>query len=314
MAGHPNTPRLAFIGFGEAGPLLARGLLDAGAAAVAAYDILVDDSATRESWTARAEAVPARACRSPAEAVGDADLILSTVTSERALEAATAAAGHLRAGQLYLDLNSCSPGKKVKAAAVVEARSPARYVDVAVMDTVPGRGHKVPMLLAGPAAQEAADRLAAFGMTLEVVGDRVGQASTIKMARSVFMKGIEAILCESLVAADRAGVADRVLASIQGTFPGLDWRQLATYHMGRMALHGRRRAVEMDSVADTLRDLGLDPFTTVGSGQRQMWVAELGLRERFGAKGPETLEDFLAAVAETDQPSRNADGPPKSST
>ena len=305
MALGTNAPRLAFIGFGEAGPLIAGGLLGAGAASVAAYDILVDDPAARDAWVAKAEAVPARACAAPADAVGDADLILSTVTSERALEAASAAAPHLRAGQLYLDLNSCSPGKKVKAAAAVETASAARYVDVAVMDTVPGRGHRVPMLLAGPAAHEAAERLAPFGMTLEVVGDTVGQASTIKMARSVFMKGLEAILCESLVAADRAGVADRVLASIQGTFPDLDWRRLATYHMGRMALHGRRRAVEMDSVADTLTDLGLDPFTAVGSGRRQMWVAGLGLRERFGAKGPETLEDFLAAVAEADQPPRN---------
>jgi len=300
MATGSNAPRLAFVGFGEAGPLIAKGLLEAGAASVAAYDVLVDDPAARDAWVARAEAVPARACTALAEAVGDADLILSTVTSERALEAATAAAPHLRAGQLFLDLNACSPGKKVKAAAAVEAATPARYVDVAVMDTVPGRGHKVPMLLAGPAAAEAAERLAHFGMNVEVVGDKIGQASTIKMTRSVFMKGLEAILCETLVAADRAGVADRVLGSIQATFPALDWRQVATYHMGRMALHGRRRAIEMDSVADTLRDLGLDPFTAVGSGQRQMWVADLGLRERFGTKGPETLEDFLAAVAETD--------------
>lgn len=302
MASGSNLPGLAFIGFGEAGPLIAKGLLGAGAASVSAYDILVDDPQTRDAWIAKAEAVPARACTSSAEAVGDADLILSTVTSERALEAASNAAPHLRAGQLYLDLNSCSPGKKVKAGAAVEAASAARYVDVAVMDTVPGRGHKVPMLLAGAAAPEAAERLASFGMNVEVVGDKIGQASTIKMARSVFMKGLEAILCESLVAADRAGVADRVLASIQGTFPDLDWRKLATYHMGRMAQHGRRRAIEMDSVADTLRDLGMDPFTAVGSGQRQMWVAELGLRDRFGPKGPGTLEDFLAAVAEADQP------------
>ena len=305
MAPARNAPRLAFIGFGEAGPLIARGLLDSGAASIAAFDILMDDPAGRDAWAARATAVPARACASPAEAVAEADIVLSTVTSERALEAATAAAPHLRTGQLYLDLNSCSPGKKVKAAAAVEAESGARYVDVAVMDTVPGRGHKVPMLLAGPAAAEAAERLAPFGMTLEVVGDRVGQASTIKMARSVFMKGIEAILCESLVAADRAGVADRVLASIQATFPGLDWRGLATYHMGRMALHGRRRAIEMESVADTLRDLGLAPFTAEGTGKRQMWVADLGLRDRFGAQGPDTLEAFLAAVAEADQPPRN---------
>lgn len=290
--------RLAFIGYGEAGPLLSKGMLGAGARSVAAYDILVDDPAARDTWIAKAESFGAKACASPAEAVVEADMILSTVTSERALEAAESAAPHLRQGQLYLDLNSCSPGKKVKAAKAVEGSSAVRYVDVAVMDTVPGRGHTVPMLLAGEAAEAAAENLRAFGMTVEVVGGSVGQASTIKMARSVFMKGIEAILCESLVAADRAGVADRVLGSIQKTFPGLDWRQLATYYMGRMAAHGRRRAVEMDSVADTLTDLGLDPFTAKGTRDRQMWVADLGLRDRFIEKGPETLEEFLEAVAE----------------
>jgi 3-hydroxyisobutyrate dehydrogenase-like beta-hydroxyacid dehydrogenase len=293
-----TTIRLAFIGFGEAGPQIAQGMLGAGAGSVAAYDLLVADAANKDAWIAKTESVGARACATPADAVAEADLILSTVTSERALEAAESAAPHLRQGQLYLDLNSCSPGKKIKAARVVEGASAARYVDVAVMDTVPGRGHTVPMLLAGEAAEDAAVILRGFGMTVEVVGEEVGQASTIKMARSVFMKGIEAILCESLVAAHRAGVADKVLNSIQGTFPDLDWRALATYHMGRMAVHGRRRAVEMDSVADTLTDLGLDPFTAKGTRDRQMWVAELGLRDRFIEKGPETLEEFLEAVAE----------------
>ncbi|MEQ8396700.1 DUF1932 domain-containing protein [Thalassobaculum sp.] len=293
-----GTVRLAFIGFGEAGPQIAKGMLGAGARSVAAYDILAADTATRDAWAAKAESVGARACNTPADAVAEADLILSTVTSERALEAAESAAPHLRQGQLYLDLNSCSPGKKVKAAKAVEGAAAVRYVDVAVMDTVPGRGHTVPMLLAGAAAEAAAETLRGFGMTVEVVGDTVGQASTIKMARSVFMKGIEAILCESLVAADRAGVADRVLASIQTTFPDTDWRALATYHMGRMAVHGRRRAIEMDSVADTLRDLGLEPSTALGTRDRQMWVADLGMRDRFIDGGPETLEEFLAAVAE----------------
>lgn len=291
--------KLAFIGFGEAGPHIGRGMLGAGATSMAAYDLLAADPAARDAWIAKAESFGAKACTTPAAAVGDADLILSTVTSERALEAAESAAAHLRQGQLYLDLNSCAPGKKVKAAKAVEGLSAARYVDVAVMDTVPGRDHLVPMLLAGAAAEAAAETLRGLGMTVEVVGDTVGQASTIKMARSVFMKGIEAILCESLVAADRAGVADRVLDSIQKTFPGLDWRAVATYHMGRMAVHGRRRAIEMDSVADTLRDLDLEPSTTLGTRDRQMWMAELGLRDRFIDGGPETLEEFLEAVAQT---------------
>src|SRR3546814_18696128 len=122
------------------------------------------------------------------------------------------------------------------------------------------------------------------------------------------MKGIEAILCESLVAADRAGVADRVLASIQATFPGLDWRALATYHMGRMALHGRRRAIEMESVADTLRDLGLAPFTAEGTAKPRNGAAALDLRDRFGTPAPPPMEDFRAALAERQRRPANGQG------
>lgn len=292
----------AFIGFGEAGPLISRGLGgsdDAGS--ISAYDILTLDPTRRDDWIGKAAIAGARPMDTPKDAVTGADVVISTVTSDRAVDAAASVAPHLVQGQVYLDLNSCSPGKKVQAAVAIENRSAARFVDVAVMDTVPGKGHKVPMLFAGAAAGEVADKLTPFGMRIEVVGDTIGQASTIKMTRSVFMKGIEAILCESLVAAHRAGVHERVLASIQTTFPDLDWRKLATYHMGRMALHGTRRAIEMDSVADTLEELGLKPLTAKGTGDRQMWVAELGLKDRFGETGPQTLESFLEAVDQRDR-------------
>ena len=107
------------------------------------------------------------------------------------------------------------------------------------MDTVPGKGHKVPMLFAGAAAGEVADKLTPFGMRIEVVGDTIGQASTIKTTRSVFMKGIEAILCESLVAAHRAGVHERVLASIQTTFP-ISIGETCHLPHGPDGLHGTR--------------------------------------------------------------------------
>lgn len=294
------APRLAFIGFGEAGPLVAKGVMGEGIRQVAAYDILVDDAATRDAWMDKARRFGAVPCASNAEAVAEADIVISTVTSKQALAAAEATAPHLRQGQLYLDFNSCSPGKKVKAAAAVEGKSAARYVDVAVMDTVPGRGHKVPMLLAGAGAAAAVEALKPYGMVLEVVGEEIGQASVIKMTRSIFMKGLESILCESMVAAHRAGVHQRVLDSIQKTFPGLDWRQVATYHMGRVAQHARRRADEMESVADTVGELGLEPFMSAGAACRLDWASRIGLKDRFSAAMPETLEEFLEAVDELD--------------
>jgi 3-hydroxyisobutyrate dehydrogenase-like beta-hydroxyacid dehydrogenase len=294
-----TAPRLAFIGFGEAGPQIAKGLIGAGIRHVAAYDILADSADTRERWMAHARSFGAEPKTSAADAVADADVILCTVTSKEALKAAEGAVAHLRQGQLYLDLNSCSPGKKRKAATLVEGSSEARYVDVAVMDTVPGRGHKVPMLLSGAAAPAARELLTPFGMAMEVVGDAIGQASTVKMARSVFMKGFEAIICESMLAAYQAGVHETVLASIQRTYPDMDWMKLASYHMGRMVVHGGRRADEMESVAETLEEMGLEPLTAVSTGRRQRFVADSGIKQQLGGKPTETLEQFLSMLNET---------------
>ncbi|MBT5264363.1 MAG: NAD(P)-dependent oxidoreductase [Rhodospirillaceae bacterium] len=291
--------RFAFIGFGEAGPLIAKGLIEAGAGPVSAYDILVEVGETRAGWIEKARSFGAMPAASPADAVADAEVVFSTVTSKEALVAAEAVAPHLQPGQFYLDLNSCSPGKKQAAAVAVEG-SGAEYVDVAVMDTVPGRGHKVSMLLSGVAVERVIERLAPFDMKLDPVGDAVGQASTVKMARSVFVKGLEAILCESLTAAERVGVQDRVLDSIQGSFPGLDWRKLATYHMGRVVEHAKRRADEMESVAETLEELGVEPFTAAATGQRIRWVEELGIKDKFAGDLPRTLDGFLEAIRDAD--------------
>lgn len=291
-----QPPIIAFIGFGEAGPSIAQGLMQAGITDIRAYDILVDDPQMRDAWIAKAEATGARACKSAQEAVTDATFVFSTVTSKEAPKAARSAAAHMGQGQTFLDLNSCAPSKKVTGHSEVYREDGANYIDVAVMDTVPGKGHTVPMLLAGTGLEAAIERLAPYGMNMRVVGEKIGEASSIKMCRSVFMKGLEAIICESMTAAHRAGVHERVLASIQATFPDLDWNQLATYHMGRMAEHGKRRADEMESVADTLEDLGVEPLTTVSTGKRQRWISDLGMREHFAAGPPDSLETFLEAV------------------
>ena len=62
--------------------------------------------------------------------------------------------------------------------------------------------------------------MAALDMRPRVIGDKVGDASAIKMIRSVMIKGLEALTAECLLAARRAGVADAVLASLQNSDPG----------------------------------------------------------------------------------------------
>jgi 3-hydroxyisobutyrate dehydrogenase-like beta-hydroxyacid dehydrogenase len=116
------------------------------------------------------------------------------------------------------------------------------------------------------------------------------------MCRSVVVKGLEALLVECALAADRYGADERVFASLNESFPGLDWKKLADYMVGRVVVHGERRAHEMEEVAETLRAIGIDPIMAEAAARRQRATAELGLRSLFGSEGPRTYREFLDAL------------------
>jgi 3-hydroxyisobutyrate dehydrogenase-like beta-hydroxyacid dehydrogenase len=170
-------------------------------------------------------------------------------------------------------MNSVAPGTKRSAARAVEAAG-GRYVDVAVLAPVEPARLAVPLLLAGAAADEAMAALAQAGFTnLRVVGGEVGRASAIKMIRSVMVKGIEALTAEMMLAAEAAGVADEVLASLDASERPRPWPERAAYNLERMTTHGLRRAAEMEEAVRTLTALGVAPVMTEGTVHRQREMA-----------------------------------------
>ena len=268
--------RLALIGFGEAATAFAPGL----SAAMTAYDIRNDRP--RLSNVAMAG--------SNGEALAGAEAVLSLVTADQSLAAAQAAAPYIAAGAIWFDMNSVAPGTKRAAAAAIEAAG-GRYVDVAVMAPVhPGRTG-VPLLLSGPHAEAGAELLRSIGFTsVRVVAGDVGRASSIKMIRSVMVKGIEALTAECVLAADRAGVLDEVLASLDAGSPPAEWAARADYNLARMLQHGLRRAAEMEEVVKTLDALGTGSDMARGTVARQRAMGELGLAP------PEGLAAKLDAI------------------
>jgi len=206
---------------------------------------------------------------SAAEALADAPLVLSLVTADQALAAAEAYAPLLARHALWCDGNSVAPDTKRAAARAVEAAG-ARYVDMAIMAPVQPAGLAVPILLSGAHAAAAVPLLRDLGFAnLRVVGADVGRASAIKMIRSVMVKGLEALSDEMIAAADAAGVAEEVLASLDASGDGRPWRERVAYNRERMATHGARRAAEMEQAALTLRALGVAPLMTEGAAARE---------------------------------------------
>jgi 3-hydroxyisobutyrate dehydrogenase-like beta-hydroxyacid dehydrogenase len=272
-----GKPTLSFIGFGEAGQAIAAGLHDAGVVGrMAAWDILFPQRGG-EKLAQAAAGIGVRQASSAAEAVREADIVIAAVTAASSVDAAKSVKSHLAGKPFFLDINSVSPGRKQETAKLLGGA--ARYVDVAVLAPIYPARHQTPMLLAGPLAEAVAPMLAALGMRANIAGSEVGAAAAIKMVRSVMIKGIEALTAECFLAAARAGVIDEVAASMKNNYPGLDWAKVVPYNLERMANHGERRAAEMEEVADTLRELGVEPLMATATVKRQREMGQIGKQQ-----------------------------------
>ncbi len=282
MAADPKRWLVGLVGYGEVGRILAEDLRAQGVA-VAACDLKLGGAAAGPlRGHAATHGVALKA--SHAELAAASDFIVSAVTASQAVPVAAACAPAVRKGAWFLDFNSASPGAKQRAAALIDAAG-GRYVEGAVMTSIPPYRIKVPLLLGGAGAAELAPCLATLGFDAKVASTKLGVASATKMCRSVMIKGLEAMVIESFTTARHYGVEDAVLASLAETFPGIDWEQQGAYFFQRVIEHGRRRSEEVREVAETVREAGLEPWSARGTAARQAWVADLADAGLFGAGG-----------------------------
>ena len=290
MHSDPRQWQVGLVGYGEVGRILAEDLRNLGLA-VAAFDLkllpdLSEASATPLRQHAAHHGVELLASHSALTA--RSDLVISAVTASQTLAVAQACAPALHQGAYFLDFNSASPAAKQQAGKRIDA-SGGRYVEGAVMTSIPPYRIKVPLLLGGPWAAELSPLINALGFASTVVSAQLGVASATKMCRSVMIKGLEAMVIESLTAARHYGVEDAVVASLYETFPGIDWEKQAAYFFQRVIEHGRRRSEELREVAVTVLDAGLTPWSAQGTADRQAWVADLADAGLFGPKGSPTF-------------------------
>jgi 3-hydroxyisobutyrate dehydrogenase-like beta-hydroxyacid dehydrogenase len=267
-----NTPRFAVIGFGEVGQILAQDLSAAGCDVTGVFDLKLGDP---DSIPSRAALGVFRPGAGAHDAVKGASLIVSSVTAEQGLEAARSVVGGIEPGAFFLDINSVSPGVRRASAEAVNAAG-GRYVEAAVMTAVPPHRIKSPMLLGGPYAQAFLEMAGPLGFNAKVYSSDYGKASAVKMCRSVMIKGMEALITESMLTARRLGVEDDVLASLGETLPVPDWEVFAKYMIMRSLQHGKRRAEEMREVARTVSEAHVQPLMSASIAERQDIAAVLG--------------------------------------
>ncbi|WP_062461956.1 NAD(P)-dependent oxidoreductase [Demequina soli] len=291
-----GAPRVALIGLGEVGRVFVEDLRALGVTEIAAWDTAFGDDASRASANARALGVTPAA--SAVEAVAGATLVVSAVTAMNSVAAASSAAVGLAPGAWFVDLNSSSPGHKREAGAAVEA-SGGRYVEAALMSPIEPRRLASPFLLGGPHAASFLVDAPSYGLVGATAGsEEIGVAAATKLCRSVVVKGLEALLSESLLAARAYGVERDVLDSLSNILPEADWDAIAGYFMSRSLQHGVRRAEEMEEAAATVADAGVTPWMATATVERQRWAARYG--EVLPASSTVGLVDAVRAAAGLD--------------
>jgi 3-hydroxyisobutyrate dehydrogenase-like beta-hydroxyacid dehydrogenase len=288
---------IGFIGFGEAGFAIAKGLHDVGVGRI----FFTHRNRRNPERAALAVQRGREAGATPLETAADlaarSDYLLSVVPPDAAVAAAEEHAPFLGPGKVYVDLTSSSPDAMRDAGRLVEATG-ARFVDGALMGPVPAEGHRVLTFVAGPQAEAVAGALNKIGMNLRVVGPEAGQAVAIKLILSIATKGFGGLLVEMLLTAHHFKVEETVLKVLNDQFFGRGLEYVVDRFVGSDAVYAGRRTVEMEASVGLLEKLGIDPLMVRATVERLKWSASLGLAAKFGGIPPAGYREVIRAWEE----------------
>ena len=287
--------RVALIGFGEAATAFVSGWINQVPAVFQAYDIKTEAGEdSKKQMFDTYQAMSVRGYDNVEDAVSSADVIFSLVTADQAEEAAMSVSRSIKQDAFYFDCNSCAPESKKRSSQLMHEAG-GRYVDVAIMMPVHPRLNRTPALISGKYSNEALAIMKTLVMDAEKIGDEVGQASSVKLSRSIMIKGLEAITAECLLTARKLGVEQHVIESLEQSHPGFNWKTAAYKMLERMTTHGIRRSAEMEAAVSMIKDLGLPADMSKATARRQNQIGSLQLTAKDKFELADKLIDTITA-------------------
>jgi 3-hydroxyisobutyrate dehydrogenase-like beta-hydroxyacid dehydrogenase len=286
--------KLGFIGFGEVGFEISRGLKAEGLSGIVAFDPMATDPKYGAQINQKAQEANVSLLAFPREVAEHCDVVIAAVPGSRALQAALDVIPGLAKGKIYVDVStSAAPTKKKIAEAV--AKTEADFVDGAMMGPLSVQRHKVPTLISGNGCEKLISLLTPYNMSLEKVSDTPGDAISVKLVRSVYMKGMAALAVEMLEAAAKLKVERLVLDSISKTVNAAPFEDTLNWLIPATAIHAQRQAHEMTDVTAMLNEIGIAPTMTEATTKRLLWLVDKDLKEKFREKKPGGWADVVQA-------------------
>lgn len=288
--------KLGYIGFGEAAYNMGKGLKGEGFEDIRAYDVALDMSgALKETFLNRCADAKVTVAKNGKEVCDNCDVVVICVPAKFTASTADGLLPYAKKGQLFVDVTTALPDIKEKEAEKF-AEKGAQYVDSAMLGSLAVSKHKVPMLASGDGAERWKELMTPYAMKITLVGagTKAGAASRIKLCRSVFMKGLEALIAESFLFAHKCGIQDYIMDSVVNTMDKESFRAIAARLAGADLVHSERRSFEVGEAMELMKEVGVEPLIAAGAKARLAATAALGLNKELGGVAPKKMEEVYA--------------------
>jgi 3-hydroxyisobutyrate dehydrogenase-like beta-hydroxyacid dehydrogenase len=285
---------IGFIGFGEAAYEMAKGLKAEGFEKIAAYDPMMNHPTFSALVKERAKQAEVELFNSPEEVLKQFDVVIVSVPANQAKQVSESLEPHLRSGMIYVDVSASTPTTKKNIWSTIQSKG-TYFVDAAMLGALTVYQHKVPMLVSGSGADRFIELMTPYGMNIEKTSDNPGDASAVKLTRSIFMKGIAALLIETLEAAHTLEIEDLIINSIKDSMGNENFDKVINQLVTGTAIHSARRSKEVEGSIEMLELLGINSFMSVAIRDKLSFVSDLNLKEQFQGKRPEHWIDVITA-------------------
>lgn len=256
--------KIGFIGFGEAAFNISQGLGEEGLLGIRATDTMMSHPVLGKQIKERAESAKVTLVESATELVQWADIVFAAVPSTYTLDVCNAAKDALTPDKIYADVSASTPNTKQKIWEAIR-HTGVLFVDAAMLGSLPTDRHKVPITASGNGAAQLKAHMEPYGMKITLAGERPGAASAIKLIRSIYMKGIAALMIEMLQAADAYQVCDEVVSSIAASMDSTPFVPTMNRLVKGTAIHCKRRGAELKGSIELLEEAGLNPEIVTAS-------------------------------------------------
>ena len=287
--------KLGFIGFGEAAFNISKGLFAEGFTGIIAYDVMANQKPMCNSIYSRAKEAEVTILPNVGDVVKQVDVVIVSVPSSYTMDACHSIIQYLIPGQIYVDVGASTPEIKKQEWELVKVKG-ALFSDSAMLGSLPALKHKVPILASGNGASKFRDIFIPYGMKIDVVGELPGEASAIKLLRSIFMKGIAALMIEMLEGSEAYGVSDQVINSISSSLDNISFKEHLDRIVTGTAIHAHRRAEELVGSIQLLEDVGLKYYMTEISKKGHNMLEPYNFADRFIDHNPNGWKEILDII------------------